>query len=124
MTDNHKFFCLAQHGTNPNLKAFFYLQIIAKNEKASLASSIRNPKFKIHITQLFPTHATIKVIVHRYRKVASSRLPRLVAHLRIFRLLMKGKFDAYVLCVTFGHKSSKLNSRPVDCSRLYGICSL
>ena len=32
-----------------------------------------------------------------YRKVASSRLSRLVAHLRIFRLLMKGKFDAYVL---------------------------
>ena len=32
-----------------------------------------------------------------YRKVASSRLSRLVAHLRIFRLFMKGKFDAYVL---------------------------
>ena len=32
-----------------------------------------------------------------YRKVASSRLPQLVAHLRIFRLLMKGKFDSYVL---------------------------
>ena len=33
----------------------------------------------------------------RYRKVASSRLFRLVAHLRIKRLFMKGKFDAYVL---------------------------
>ena len=32
-----------------------------------------------------------------YCKVASRRLSRLVAHLRIFRLLMKGKFDAYVL---------------------------
>ena len=42
-----------------------------------------------------------------YRKVASSRLSRLVAHFWIFRLLMKGKFDAYVL---------KLNSRPVYCS--------
>ena len=31
------------------------------------------------------------------RKVASSRLSQLVAHLRIFRLFMKGKFDAYVL---------------------------
>ena len=41
----------------------------------------------------------------RYRKVASSRLSRLVAHSRIFR--MKGKFDA----VTFGQKTSKLNSR-------------
>ena len=32
-----------------------------------------------------------------YCKVASSRQSRLVANLRIFRLLMKGKFDAYVL---------------------------
>ena len=32
-----------------------------------------------------------------YRKVASSRLSRLIAHPRIFRRLMKGKFDAYVL---------------------------
>ena len=34
---------------------------------------------------------------HTYRKVVSSRLFWLVAHLRIFRLFMKGKFDAYVL---------------------------
>ena len=32
-----------------------------------------------------------------YRKVASSRLSWLVAHSRIFRLFMKGKFDACVL---------------------------
>ena len=32
-----------------------------------------------------------------YHKVASSRLSRLVAQLRIFRLFMKGKFDAYLL---------------------------
>ena len=32
-----------------------------------------------------------------YRKVASSRLSRLVAHFLIFRRLMKGKFDVYVL---------------------------
>ena len=32
-----------------------------------------------------------------YCKVASSRLSWLVAQLRIFRLFMKGKFDAYVL---------------------------
>ena len=31
------------------------------------------------------------------RKVASSRLSRWVAHLRIFRLFLMGKFDAYVL---------------------------
>ena len=32
-----------------------------------------------------------------YCKVLSSRLSRLVAHQRIFRLFMKGTFDAYVL---------------------------
>ena len=32
-----------------------------------------------------------------YRKVASSRLSWLVAYPSIFRLFMKGKFDAYVL---------------------------
>ena len=32
-----------------------------------------------------------------YCKVASSRLSRLVAHPSIFKLFMKGKFDAYVL---------------------------
>ena len=32
-----------------------------------------------------------------YRKVASSRLSWLVAHPRIFRRLMKGKFDPDVL---------------------------
>ena len=32
-----------------------------------------------------------------YCKVASSSLSRLVAHFWVFRLFMKGKFDAYVL---------------------------
>ena len=32
-----------------------------------------------------------------YRKVAGSSLCWLVAHFQIFRRLMKGKFDAYVL---------------------------
>ena len=32
-----------------------------------------------------------------YRKVASSRMSRLVAQLRIIKLFIKGKFDAYVL---------------------------
>ena len=34
---------------------------------------------------------------YKYRKVASSRLSRLVAHFHIFRLFMKENFDAYVL---------------------------
>ena len=55
-----------------------------------------------------------------YRKVASSRLSRLVAHFHIFRLFMKGKFDTYACTMTFGPKGQKLKSRPVYCSRLYG----
>ena len=43
-----------------------------------------------------------------YRKVPSSRLSWLVAHLRIFRLFMTVKFDAYICTVSFGQKSSKL----------------
>ena len=35
--------------------------------------------------------------VFKYRKVANSSLSRLVARFQIFRRLMKGKFDAYVL---------------------------
>ena len=33
----------------------------------------------------------------KYRKAASSRMSRLVAHFHSFRLFMKGNFDAYVL---------------------------
>ena len=58
--------------------------------------------------------------ISTYPKVASSSMSRLVAHFQIFRRLMKGKFDAYVVCVTFGQKVPKLNSRPVYCSQLYG----
>ena len=39
------------------------------------------------------SHETFHII---YRKVANSRLSRLVAHFHILRLFMKGKFDAYV----------------------------
>ena len=35
--------------------------------------------------------------IFEYRKVASSRLSRSVAHFHIFRLFIKEKFDAYVL---------------------------
>ena len=41
--------------------------------------------------------ASLVLEITSYRKVASSRQSRLVAHLRIFRLFMKGKVDAYVL---------------------------
>ena len=51
-----------------------------------------------------------------YRNVMSNRLSWLVADFRIFRLFMKGKFDAYV---PLWPKDFKLNSRPAYCSRLY-----
>ena len=52
---------------------------------------------------------------NNYHKVASSRLSWLVAHPTVH------VGEIWCLCtVTFCPKSSKLNSRPVYCSRLYG----
>ena len=50
-------------------------------------------------TQVNPIGLVQKLglIRQNYRKVASSSLSRIVAHFQIFRSLMKGKFDAYVL---------------------------
>ena len=50
-------------------------------------------------------------------KVVSTSISRLVAHPSIFRLLMKGKLDAYVLWPLA--KRVELNSRMVYCSWLY-----
>ena len=58
--------------------------------------------------------------INTYRKVASRSTSRLVARPRIFWLLMKGKFDPYVLW-PLAWDLWPLNSRPVYCSRLYGI---
>ena len=49
------------------------------------------------LTGQYPIHTGFNVRFFTYRKVASSSLSRLVAHFQIFRRLMKGKFDAYVL---------------------------
>ena len=43
------------------------------------------------------TMANLLILQSEYRKVANSSLSRLVARFQIFRRLMKGKFDAYVL---------------------------
>ena len=63
---------------------------------------------------------TLTAACIKYNKDRSSRLSSLVAHQVVFRRLMKRNFDAYILCLTFGQKVPKLNSRPVYCSRLYG----
>ena len=46
---------------------------------------------------LLSTTLHCRGLMTMYRKATGSRLSRLVAHLRIFRLFRKGKFDAYVL---------------------------
>ena len=55
------------------------------------------PRFQGATWKLFSQGFQIRDYFLTYRKVASSRLSRLVAHFWIFRLLMKGKFDAHVL---------------------------
>ena len=49
------------------------------------------------------------------RKFPNRTTSWLVAHTMIFRLFMKGKFDAYVATVTFDQKGPKLNSCMVYC---------
>ena len=46
---------------------------------------------KIELQSVSTTFSKLKM------NTASSRLSRLVAHFHIFRLFMKGNFDAYVL---------------------------
>ena len=49
-------------------------------------------------TNFYSTNLRIfQRIIFGYRKVASSSISWLVAHQSIFRMFMKGKFDAYVL---------------------------
>ena len=60
------------------------------NTDVIVATSSITPLFKIQSSKL-------KSGTHYY-KVAYNRLSWLVAHLRIFRPFMKGKFDPYVLC--------------------------
>ena len=73
----------------------------------------------------FPENYALTV----YRKVASSTLSQLVAHFHIFRLFMKGKFDAYVLW----HMAQRVQNWIVDQSTArdftvpsvgYPVCSI
>ena len=58
----------------------------------------------------------VDFLPNMYRKVTNRSLSRLVAHFQIFRRLMKGKFDAYVLWTL----AIKFQNWIADCSRLYG----
>ena len=96
--------------------------VVIKNDKGGLfskgcftlvSSSKKRVELKKHCPRNCPLNCHQKYFyIAKYRKVASSRLSRLVANPRIFRKLMKGKFDAYVVTVTFGQKVPKLISRP------------
>ena len=55
--------------------------------KTKLCSSLKNSK----------NNLAKKFVDSEYRKVASSSLSLLLAHFQIFRRLMKGKFDVYLL---------------------------
>ena len=61
-------------------------------------------------------------IKNGYPKVASSRLSKVSSTFSDFQKAYEGDFWCWCT-VTFGQKVPKLNSRPVYCSRLYGICN-
>ena len=70
-------------------------QISVYNVCKTLVTFLKNSVF---IRFFWPDVIKLPVIVNMCRrKVERSRLSWFVAHLRIFKLLMKGKFDAYVL---------------------------
>ena len=58
--------------------------------------SLRVP-LPISLHTIGPPESPWKIFDLIYRKVASSSMSRLVARFQIFRRLIKGKFDAYVL---------------------------
>ena len=62
----------------------------------------------------------LKILTFIYRKVPSSSMSRLVVHFQIFRRLMKGKFDAYVLWPL----AKKLQNWTVQYLRMYRISLL
>ena len=78
-------------------KGCFTLVSSSKKEIGD-TSILKLAELKKHCPRNCPLNCHQKYFyIAKYRKVASSRLSRLVANPRIFRRLMKGKFDAYVL---------------------------
>ena len=72
--------------------------IIYIRTESGKSMSIQVPnvmKQAIFLYSEVPNNCTAYFIT--YRKIASSSMSWLVAHIQIFRRLMKGKFDAYVL---------------------------
>ena len=78
--------------------SIFHLVIFAKSFFASqwIQSVFSVQHGKMQWLPLTRKHLCTYSTTVIYRKVANSRLSQLVAHSRIFRLFMKGKFDAYV----------------------------
>ena len=80
-------------------------------------------------TKNFPIVTSLNIVrslkkfsaLKRYRKVPGSRLSQLVAHPRIFRLLIN--FDDYVM-LTLDKMVQNQIVYPVYYSQLYGMCCL
>ena len=88
---SHTFFCLIF-----NHLWVEFLKIYGFNIDWSLYFFIDNDKVCFLLSHL--TRCFFQLLgAIEYHKVASSSLSRLVAHFKIFRRLMKGKSDAYVL---------------------------
>ena len=76
----------------PNKHSYSILQTFFRAKFFRFCSSA-----SLQVRQAQAIKPILKPSLLKYRKVASSRLSWLVAHPRIFRLFMKGNFDAYVL---------------------------
>ena len=108
-----KFHCKIFH----NYLSLLPLLIQLKNIKCNLLIIVPYTKgWNIYLFFPLPHKLSLHV-VHKfaYCKVASSRLSRLVAHFHIFRLFMKGNFDAYVLWPL----NKMVQNWIVNCSQLY-----
>ena len=78
---------------------FSYLLHMTKtNSTDAILATLIVSKTHIIVLTFFRFLFALAVSVKRiYRKVASSSMSRLVARFQIFRRLMKGKFDVYVV---------------------------
>ena len=106
-----KFLCKRQHRTLDKHAWHFSHQseFSLLNKKYCWKRSL---KFKVYFQSCcMERSGNICILCYEkkiYSRVASSRLSHLVAHSRIFRLFMKGKFDAYVLWPSAKNFQSRL----------------
>ena len=86
MSDTTDIKSTLMYGTNNKIRPYFYAYQRSEEERKS-SHNDSDLGGEIVGTEVTGT----------YRKVANSSLSQLVARFQIFRRLVKGKFDAYVL---------------------------